>query len=109
MTPLGVSVAIVSVGASVLSAPAPSIQRGPALRPPPVHTSSVRPAVSRFHPPETFQKYCFECHGGEKHRGDVSIERLIQQSAESSIGDYWDLWDTIAEKIETKEMPPEDK
>jgi len=59
--------------------------------------------------PNTFKTYCFECHGGDKHRGDVSIEQLIQQSAESSVGDHWDLWDKIAEKIETKEMPPEDK
>jgi hypothetical protein len=59
--------------------------------------------------PETFKTYCFECHGGEKHRGDVSIEKLIQQSGAGSVGDYWDLWDKIAEKIETKEMPPEDK
>ena len=59
--------------------------------------------------PETFKTYCFECHGGEKHRGDVSIERLIQQSSASSVGEYWDLWDKVAEMIETKEMPPEDK
>ena len=59
--------------------------------------------------PDTFKTYCFECHGGDKHRGDVSIERLIQQSGESSVGDQWDLWDKVAEKIETKEMPPEDK
>ena len=59
--------------------------------------------------PDTFKTYCFECHGGDKHRGDVSIEQLIQQSAESSVGDHWDLWDKVAERIETKEMPPEDK
>jgi len=59
--------------------------------------------------PETFKTYCFECHGGEKHKGDVSIERLIEQSSALSVGDYWDLWDKVAEKIETKEMPPEDK
>ncbi len=59
--------------------------------------------------PETFKKYCFECHGGEKHRGDVSIEKLIQQSRQTSIGDHWDEWDKVAEMLESKEMPPEDK
>ncbi|WP_410962086.1 c-type cytochrome domain-containing protein, partial [Salmonella sp. SAL4457] len=59
--------------------------------------------------PSTFKTYCFECHGGDKHRGDVSIEKLIQQTADSSVGDHWDLWEKVAEMIETKEMPPEDK
>ena len=59
--------------------------------------------------PETFKKYCFECHGGDKHRGDVSIEKLIQQSAQTTIGDHWDEWEKVAEMVETKEMPPEDK
>ena len=39
-----------------------------------------------FQPPQTFQKYCFECHGGTKRKGGVSIERLIRQSAQSSVG-----------------------
>ena len=59
--------------------------------------------------PDTFKKYCFECHGGDKHRGDVSIEKLIQQSAQTTIGDHWDEWEKVAEMVETKEMPPEDK
>ncbi len=100
MKRLGFCVALLSIAASMLSAQAPGIR--------PVHAPAHRAAPS-LQPPETFKKYCFECHGGEKHRGDVSIERLIQQSAQSSIGDYWDLWDKVAEKLETKEMPPEDK
>ena len=44
---------------------------------------------------------CFECHGGDKHKGDVSIERLIRQSARSSVGPYWDDWDKVAEMLET--------
>src|SRR5690349_17203951 len=72
-------------------------------------TSRAQSTRGTIGAPATFQKYCFECHGGEKHRGDVSIERLIQQSAATSIGDHWDEWDKVAEMIETKEMPPEDK
>ena len=118
MTRLGLSVAIVSVGASILSAaqaPAPASVRARAatsgaLRPQPAHTPSAQSGPTTFHAPATFKKmHCFECHGGAKHRGDVSIERLIKQSAESSVGDYWDLWDKVAEMLETKEMPPEDK
>lgn len=72
-------------------------------------TSGARSTPGTPGTPDTFKTYCFECHGGEKHRGDVSIDRLIQQSAETSVGDHWDLWEKVAEMIETKEMPPEDK
>src|SRR3954469_8806541 len=113
MTRWGVCVALVSIitaqAPSLPPAPVHAAQAAPSLRPQPVHRSSPRAGTTAFQAPETFQKYCFECHGGEKHKGDVSIERLIQQSSASSVGDYWDLWDKIAEKIETKEMPPEDK
>jgi hypothetical protein len=117
MTRLGLPVVLVSVGASILSAqgPAPRSVRAPVeeapriIAPQPAHPSVTKQATRTFRAPETFQKYCFECHGGSKHRGDVSIERLIQQSAASSIGDYWDTWNKVAEMVETKEMPPEDK
>ena len=62
-----------------------------------------------FQPPQTFQKYCFECHGGAKRKGDISIERLIRQSAQSSVGEYWDEWNKVAEMLETRQMPPQDK
>ena len=62
-----------------------------------------------FQPPQTFQKSCFECHGGTKHKGDVSIERLIRQSAQSSVGAYWEEWNKVAEMLESGEMPPKDK
>ena len=100
MTRLGFGLALVTLGASILSAQAPGTR--------PAHVSASRPEPA-FQPPPTFKKYCFECHGGEKHRGDLSIERLIQQSAQTSIGDHWDAWDKVVEMIETREMPPEDK
>jgi hypothetical protein len=68
------------------------------------------PVVSQpFQPPPTFQTYCFECHGGDKHKGDVSIERLLHLSAQSSVGEYWDEWSKVAEMLESRDMPPEDK
>jgi hypothetical protein len=118
MTRLGFGVALVSIAASILSAQTPSsppVGRAPAgsvdlLQPQPSHASpTATRSGATFEAPDTFQKYCFECHGGTKHRGDVSIERLIRQSAESSIGDYWEQWEKVAEMVETREMPPEDK
>ena len=67
------------------------------------------PGRRTFQPPQTFQKYCYECHGGTKQKGDVSIERLIQLSAQSSVGAYWEEWNKVAEMLESGEMPPKDK
>src|SRR4026207_2538223 len=102
MKRLGFCLGLVSLAAAILTAQ--STPRLPSARPgqaPRLASTGARsgqaPAV-----PETFKTYCFECHGGEKHRGDVSIERLIQQSSASPVGEYWDLWDKVAAMIETK-------
>ena len=92
MKRLGFCLAVVSLGATILSAQAPGSRAVRASGP-------ARPLT--FQAPPTFQKYCFECHGGEKHRGDVSLERLIQQSAQTTIGDHWDEWDKVAEMLES--------
>lgn len=99
MTRLVFCAALVFAGASMMAAQAPTPRRASAPSHPP-------PA---FQPPQAFQKYCFECHGGDKKKGDVSIERLIRLSAQSSVGEYWDEWNRIAEMLESGEMPPEDK
>ena len=84
----------------MMAAQAPAPRR--AAAPPAVASSRT------FQPPETFRKYCFECHGGTRHKGDVSIERLIRLSAQSSVGDYWDEWSKVAEMLESGAMPPKD-
>ena len=94
-----IGAALVLGGASMMAAQAPVPRRAAAL-----------PALSRtFQPPRTFQTYCYECHGGDKHKGDVSLERLIRLSAQSSIGAYWEEWNKVAEMLESGEMPPKDK
>ena len=81
-----------------------------AAQPSPPGQARVASTPSRtFQPPQTFQKYCFECHGATKRKGGVNIERLIQQSAASSIGAYWDEWDKIAGMLATGQMPPPDE
>ncbi|MEP6914290.1 MAG: DUF1587 domain-containing protein, partial [Acidobacteriota bacterium] len=94
MKRLGLCFAFVSAAAALMSAQAPVARRA----------SAASPA-----PPATFQKYCFECHGGAKHRGDVSIERLLKQSAQSSVGRYSSDWEKVVEMLEKREMPPPDK
>ena len=90
--------ALVFAGASVMASQAPAPRRAAA-------PSVPSPA---FQPPQTFQKYCFECHGGDKHKGDVSIEGLIRLSAQSSVGTRWEEWDKVAEMLESGAMPPKD-
>jgi hypothetical protein len=99
MTRWAVCGGLVVLGASMMAAQAPAPRRAAAV-PSPSHTAQ---------PPATFQKYCFECHGGTKRKGDVSIEGLIRLSAQSSVGAYWEEWNKVAEMLESGEMPPKDK
>ena len=51
------------------------------------------------------QKYCYECHGDGKHKGDVTLDREktvaeIHQSAKK--------WETVMERVRSQEMPPDD-
>jgi hypothetical protein len=93
--------------ASILSAQAPEVRsvRTPAVsagaavpRPVPAHSS--RPAAT---PPSTFQRYCFECHGGRKPEAGLSIEKLVGRF---SISEHWQEWEKVAEMLETGMMPP---
>jgi len=54
-------------------------------------------------PPQTFQKYCFECHGTAKPEAGLSIKRLV---SEPSIGVQPESWEKMAEMLETGMMPP---
>ncbi len=52
-----------------------------------------------------FQKYCFECHGGAKAKGGLSLEKLV---AQPSVGLDSDAWDKVIEALESHDMPPDD-
>jgi len=110
MKRLGFCVGFVGLGAALLAAQGDATLRLASARSGQAPGTQGTPSTRGIQgTPGTFKKYCFECHGGEKHRGDVSIEKLIQQSGQTSIGDHWDEWDKVAEMLESKEMPPEDK
>ena len=61
------------------------------------------PPVARSTPPDTFQQYCFECHGTRKPEAGLSIEKLVRQF---SIGEHWQEWEKVAEMLESGLMPP---
>jgi hypothetical protein len=80
-------------------APAP-----PSVAISPVPAHSTAPGA----PAETFKEYCFECHGTDKPKAELSIERLVGQSSRTSMGESWQAWERIAEKLESGEMPPKE-
>ncbi|HSH95395.1 MAG TPA: DUF1592 domain-containing protein [Roseimicrobium sp.] len=51
-------------------------------------------------------KYCYDCHGGKKTKGDVDLKRL---AADPTVAREYDLWNRVNIAIEKGEMPPEDK
>ncbi len=66
--------------------------------------SSRRAAVAPA-PPQTFEKYCFECHGTKKPEAGLSIATLVERF---SIGTDADHWEKVAEMLEAGMMPPLD-
>ena len=52
------------------------------------------------------QKYCVACHGPEKSKGGLRIDQL---SRNFQLGEDSHLWAEVVEKINTGEMPPENK
>ncbi len=51
-------------------------------------------------------KYCYDCHGGKKTKGDVDLKRL---EADPLVGKEFELWSHVQEKVNNGEMPPKDK
>jgi hypothetical protein len=101
MSRLGLCLAALLAFAVVLSAQGPVPGR---RTPPPAVTAAARVAPNAAQPaPDTFEKYCFECHGTYKPEAGLSIERLLQQP---SVGEHSETWEKVAEMLETEMMPP---
>src|SRR6185436_8467221 len=49
--------------------------------------------------------YCSECHRGERPKGKLDLTRFnsLNQVAKGYV-----VWDRVAERLETEEMPPDD-
>ena len=59
--------------------------------------SAVRPIL---------QRYCVECHGGDKVKGKVDFSGI---RTEEDVDTRFELWETVVEMVSAGEMPPEDK
>src|SRR6185295_15557075 len=63
----------------------------------PTFQADVKPLLSR---------YCYECHGDEKKKGDLSLQ--IYQD-ETSVFKDQKVWETVLHHVRTHEMPPKKK
>src|SRR5260370_41910749 len=53
-----------------------------------------------------FTKYCLECHGIEKPKGDLRLDRLSQDLAVEA---NRKRWQTVRDRVLAGEMPPKEK
>lgn len=53
----------------------------------------------------TMQKYCYDCHGEKKQKGDMNFAKY--QGYESVIKDSM-VWQLVLERVQAFEMPPSD-
>ena len=53
-----------------------------------------------------FAKYCYNCHGDEKKKGDLSLQAF---KSEADALKEEAVWEKVLQNVKTKEMPPENK
>ena len=50
------------------------------------------------------QTYCFNCHGGEKVKGDVDF---VKMESEEDLTEAFETWEIAIELLKEGEMPPD--
>ena len=63
-------------------------------------------AINPAHLQQFGKEFCFKCHGAEKQKGDFNFE---PHAAKADVLADRKAWEKIAELLENREMPPEDK
>ncbi len=53
-------------------------------------------------------EFCVDCHGRGKPKGGVSVARLTDGMSAEGVAAEWEHWLAIADRLETRQMPPED-
>ena len=64
-------------------------------------SAAVPPGLSEF-----AKQYCFDCHGAKKQKGDFNFEPFV---AKPDVLADPKGWQKVADALENREMPPEDK
>ena len=75
---------------------------------PPARTAVAPGLVGVTAPRQTFTNYCVECHGLDKPKADLNIERLLTDVSPTAVAENWQHWERIAEALEDGAMPPDD-
>lgn len=67
---------------------------------------AAEPAFKREQLAQFSKEYCVKCHNAEKSKGDFNFEPHV---AKGDILGERKVWEKVAELLENREMPPEDK
>lgn len=52
------------------------------------------------------REYCYSCHGREKQRAEVDLERLPE---DAGFATHRELWEKVRHALESREMPPDNR
>ena len=52
------------------------------------------------------KQYCVDCHNADKHKGDLNLLPLLEKP---NLSEHREVWEKIAEALESGDMPPEKK
>ena len=63
-------------------------------------------ALSAVEPTAFFEKHCVQCHGSKKQKAKLRLDTLNWAPADQG---NLEAWREIADKLELREMPPEDE
>src|SRR5262245_18635551 len=56
--------------------------------------------------PPLFQKHCYSCHGIEKPKGKLRLDKLYPDLVKGKDGDHWLV---VKDRLEFGDMPPEEE
>jgi hypothetical protein len=54
------------------------------------------------------EKYCTECHGGANKKADLALD-VFKGKSDDAVMKERELWENVLDKLEGREMPPEEK
>ena len=68
--------------------------------------ATAEPVTLGGHIQPLLKQYCFDCHNAEKNKGDLNLLPLLEKP---NLSEHREVWEKIAEALESGDMPPEKK
>ena len=72
----------------------------------PAADAAVKPLSYEKHVAPLLSKYCYDCHGNGKHKGDVQLDLYKDESAAAADPK---TWEKVLQNVRSHLMPPEKK